>query len=367
MAYAIWTVMIVLPLCAAWLTLDVTLGGGHRRLLWATLAVVSAAVLVTAPHVVSFSEQELLVFLVINTLVVVSYRLLALTGEYSLGHVVMMGVGAYASALLTKKLGVPVPVSMLLSAGVAGVIAYILAFPLFRMKGFYFLIGSFAAGEAIRLLWKRFQDPFGGPKGITQIPEFPAFEIGSLELFFWEPIVYYYFALIVVIASVWVLWRIERSRIGLTFHAVHWQDQLADAVGVNTWRSRTTALVIASIFAGLAGALLAHYLTTVNPNRFDVGEMVFVLIWVIVGGTATLWGPIIGLIALTVVNEVILRALEVDELRPLFYGAILILAMLFLPSGLETLPGKIKARFDRRKTTAKPAKPTKPVESTGSD
>ena len=323
--------------------------------LWTALAVVSAAVLVTVPHVVSFSHQELLVFLVINTLVVVSYRLLALTGEYSLGHVVMMGVGAYASALLTKKLGVPVPISMLLSAGVAGLIAYILAFPLFRMKGFYFLIGSFAAGEVIRLFWKRFQDPFGGPKGITKIPGFPDIEIGSLEIFFWEPVVYYYFALIVVIASVWVLWRIERSHIGLTFHAVHWQDPLADAVGVNTWRARTTALVVASVFAGLAGTLLAHYLTTVNPNRFDVGEMVFVLIWVIVGGTATVWGPIIGLMVLTAINEVVLRDIGVDELRPLFYGAILIGAMLFLPDGLETLPRRIKGWLGRDKTVAEPA------------
>jgi len=355
MTYAVWCVLIVLPMAAAWLTLDAELGGTRRRILWSALALVSAAALVTAPHVMSFSQQELLVFLVINTLMVVSYRLLALTGEFSLAHVVMMGVGAYASALLTKRVGVPVPVSMILSAGVAGLIAYILAFPLFRMKGFYFLIGSFAAGEAIRLTWKRFQDPFGGPKGITGIDGFPDIVIGSLEINFWEPVVYYYFALIVVMISVWVLWRIERSHIGLTFHAVHWQDQLAGAVGVNTWRARTMAMVVASVFAGLAGTLLAHYLTAVNPNRFDVDEMVFVLIWVIVGGTATVWGPIIGLIVLTAINEVVLRDAGVDELRPMFYGAILIFAMLFLPDGLETLPRKIKSWLGHGKRVPEPA------------
>ena len=146
-----------------------------------------------------------------------------------------------------------------------------------------------------------------------------------------------------------LLWRLEHSRIGLTFHAVHWQDQLADAVGVNTWRYRTLAFVIASFFAGLAGGLLAHYLGAINPDRFDVEEMVYVLIWVIVGGTATMWGPIVGLVALTVINEVRLRALDVGEMRPLFYGAILILAMLFLPDGIETLPAKVIGLLRRRR------------------
>ena len=90
---------------------------------------------------------------------------------------VIMGTGAYASALYAKALGVPVPLSMLLGATTAAAVAYILSFPLFRMKGFYFLIGSFAAGEVIRLLWKRFRVPFGGPKGLKLIPSFPDIEI----------------------------------------------------------------------------------------------------------------------------------------------------------------------------------------------
>lgn len=349
MGYAVWIVLAMLPLAAAWLSLDSGLPAPRRRRLWWSLATVAAVVLLGAPHVVSFSQQELLVFLVINALMVASYRLLALTGEFSLAQVVIMGVGAYATALISKNLGVPIPLSMLLGAAVAALVAYVLSFPLFRMKGFYFLIGSFAAGEAIRLTWKRFQDPFGGPKGITRIPGLPDVHLGPVELFFYEPVTYYYFALVVVGIALLVLWRIERSRIGLTFHAVHWQDQLASAVGVNTWRTRTLAFVVASFFAGLAGTLLAHYLTAVNPNRFDVGEMVVVLIWVIVGGTATLWGPLIGLIVLTAINEVVLRDLGAGELRPFFYGLILVLAMLFLPGGLETLPGRAAGLLRRRR------------------
>ena len=258
-------------------------GTTHTWRFWAVLAGVYA-VLVALPHLLSFSQKEVAVFLVINVLVVASYRLLTLTGEWSLAHVVIMGAGAYASTLLAKRLGVPVPPAMLLGAGVAALTAWVLSFPLLRMKAFYFLIGSFAAGEIIRLCWKRFREPFGGPKGLKLIPSVPDIELGGFQVMFFNPVNYYYLCLIVVSISLVILYRLERSRIGLTFHAIHWQDRLAESVGVDTRRYRTLAFVIASFFAGLAGALLAHYLGTVNPNQFDVESMVYVLVWVIVGG-----------------------------------------------------------------------------------
>ena len=325
---------------------------GNGRL-WTRLGLAALfALLILLPHLVSYSQKEILVFLLINTLVVASYRLLTLTGEWSLGHMVIMGVGGYASTLFAKLLGAPVPLAMLLGACTAAAVAFVLSFPLFRMKGFYFLIGSFAAGEIIRLLWKKFRIPFGGPKGLKLIPSMPDIQLGELTIAFFNPVNFYYFALIVVSLSLLVLYRLERSRMGLTFHAVHWQDKLAESVGVNTWRYRTLAFVVASFFAGLAGALLAHYLGTVNPNQFDVEQMVFVLIWVIVGGTATFYGPILGVVTLTIINEVVLRELGVDAARPLFYGAILVLAMLFLPKGLESLVPKVRSLFNGGKNDA---------------
>ena len=135
----------------------------------AGISIAAVAALIALPHGLSFSQQEILVFMTINVLLVASYRLLTLTGEWSLGHVVVMGVGAYASALCSLSFGIWVPVSMLLGATTAALVAMGLSYPLFRMKGFYFLIGSFAAGEVIRLLWKRMREPFGGPKGLKQI------------------------------------------------------------------------------------------------------------------------------------------------------------------------------------------------------
>ena len=173
--------------------------------------------LVILPHFLAYNFQDVLIFLTVNVLVVVSYRLVTLTGEWSLIHIVMMGVGAYASAMLSKMAGFPFWVTMPIAGLTAAGVAALLCFPLFRMTQFYFLIGSFAAGEAIRLVWIYFIDPFGGSSGINNLP--PP-ELGDID--FYEPIPYFYMALIVVTISLFILHRIEKSRVGLTLLAVHW-------------------------------------------------------------------------------------------------------------------------------------------------
>ena len=182
---------------------------------------------------------------------------------------------------------------------------------------------------------------------MKRIDAFPDIDVGFLQIDFYEPVNYYFLALIAVSVSLFVLRRIERSRIGLTFHAIHWQDRLAESVGVDTFRYRTLAFVIASFFAGIAGGLYGHYVGAVNPTRFGVDQMVYVLVWTIVGGTATLHGPILGVVVLTVINEIVLRGLGLDTVRPLIYGAILILSVLYLPDGLESLGPKLRARLRR--------------------
>ena len=311
--------------------------------------IVVIAAMVALPFLIKPYLYSVLIGLLVNVIVVVSYRLITTTGEWSLGHVVIMGVGGYASALLMKQLDVSFWISVPAGGAVAALIAFLLSFPLFRMKGFYFLIGSFAAGEAIRLTWHRFRDPFGGPGGLSNL--FPPFlEIpgyGEIDLI--DDVPYYYVTLIVCVVSLWVMYRLEKSRVGLTLHAIHWQDALAESVGVDTWRYRTLAFVVASFFAGIAGALLAHHLGTINPNQFSLSIMLYVLVWVIVGGANSFAGPIVGVAVLTVIDTSLRNVAGVDELRPAIYGVILILTVMFLPDGLETLPGKLWDWFRRRR------------------
>jgi len=290
--------------------------------------------LLILPHLLQFHHQDLLIFLTINVLVVTSYRLVTLTGEWSLIHAVMMGVGGYTATLLFKQFELGMWFTLPLAGIVAAAIAALLCFPLFRMTQFYFLIGSFAAGEAIRLCWIQFVDPFGGTGGLSGV-EPPL--IGEID--FLEPVPYYYLTLAVVGLCLYVLYRIENSRIGLILHSVHWKAPLAESVGVDTWRYRALAFIVGSFFVGVAGGLKVHYLGTITPNQFGVGFMVFILIWVIVGGYNRFYGPIIGVIVLTLFDESI-RSLE--ELRPAIYGAVLIASILFLPNGLESLVARIR-------------------------
>ena len=291
------------------------------------------------PHFLRYHHQDFMIFLVINVLVVASYRLVTLTGEWSLIHAVMMGVGAYTSALLTKNFDVSFWLGLPLAGVVSGLVAAALCYPLFRMTQFYFLIGSFAAGEAIRLTWIHFIKPFGGSSGISGIPSPELMNIDFLE-----PIPYFYLTLIIVTICLLILYRIEKSRIGLTLHAVHWQAPLAESVGVNTWNYRSLAFITGSLFVGIAGALKVHYIGTVTPNQFDIGFMVFILIWVIVGGYRTFYGAILGAVVLSILDDFFR---EFAEFRPALYGAVLIIFILYLPLGLENFPQKLKNTIRR--------------------
>ena len=306
----------------------------HRN--FAGIAIVLAVVCVM-PFVIRPYQLDFLIFMFINIILVVSYRLIAITGEFSLAHAVIMGVGAYASALLAA-LPITPWISMPLGGVAAAAIAYILSFPLFRMKGFYFLIGSFAAAEAIRLCWVQFIDPFGGFRGLRRIQ---VLEIDLGELLYIDlgaPVPYYFFAVIVGVICLIVMYRIEHSRFGFVFHAVHHRDTLAQSVGVDVRRYRTIAFVTGGFFAGIAGAMVAHYVTAINPGLFSLKQMLFVLVWVLVGGLGHFAGPIVGVTVLSIIDES-LRGL--DELRPGFYGLVLIATILFLPEGLVSLPRKL--------------------------
>ena len=310
------------------------------------LGAVFLAVVLVLPHFLKLHHQDMLIFLTINVLVVCSYRLVTLTGEWSLIHAVMMGVGAYTVSLLVIYSDLDIWFTLPLAGTAAALIAAFLCFPLLRMTQFYFLIGSFAAGEAIRLIWVEWVSVFGGTSGLRGA-EAPI--VWGID--FLDPIPYYYFTLCVVGFCLFILYRIENSRIGLTLHAIHWKTSLAESVGVDAWRYRALAFIIGSFFVGIAGGLKIHYLGAVTPNQFTIGYMVFILIWVIVGGYNKFYGPIIGVVVLSIFDESI-RDFEI--IRPAIYGGMLILSILFLPLGLESIPGKIKLWFGVGSSSSEP-------------
>jgi branched-chain amino acid transport system permease protein len=320
---------------------------------WKNLAFVAVLLLLAllAPYTVSAYRVEILILFMINLILVSSYRMMTTTGDWSLSHVVIMGVGAYTTALLGKNFDLTILLTVPISGAVAALVGFFVIFPLLRTKGFGFFIASFAIGELVRLCWVKFRDPFGGPRGMIGIPNG---ELGSIDFF--EPLPYYYFVAVVAGISLLIMYRLDISRIGKTFKAIYTDDGLAESVGIDVQRYRSLAFVTAAFFAGVAGSLLAHRLGAVDPKNFDINTMVYLIIWVVVGGTTTFWGPIVGLTAMTVVFE---STRPLLEWRPLLFGGILIFFLVFLPGGLDSIAMRLRERFAKRRK----AKDTLPSET----
>jgi branched-chain amino acid transport system permease protein len=293
--------------------------------------------LISAPFAISGYKVDVLTNLLINIILVASFRLITTTGGWSLAHIPMMGCGAYATALLAGNLGVPFWFSLPLAGLAAGLSGLAISYPLARTKGFAFFVASFAAGEAIRLCWIRFKIPFGGHKGLT-VPA-PVLFDNVAWLDFEEAVPYYFLALTITLISLLIMYRFNHSRIGDTWRALASEEHLAKSVGINITKYKMLAFAIGSFFAGIAGVLLAHRLWAIEPHQFGFTTTLYLLVWVVFGGSHTFAGPIIGVVVLTFLAE-LLRPLV--EWVPMIFGTIIILILIFLPNGLESLPGRLQ-------------------------
>lgn len=295
-------------------------------------------VLISAPFAVSAYKVDLLTNLLINIILVSSFHLITTSGGWSLAHVPMMGCGAYATALLAGKLGVPFWVSLPLAALAAGLTGLAISYPLARTKGFAFFVASFAAGEAIRLCWIRFKIPFGGHKGLTVPPPVLFENVAWMD--FEKAVPYYFLTLTVTLICLIIMYRLNTCRIGDTWRALASQENLARSVGISITKYKMLAFSLGSLFSAVAGVLLAHRLWAIEPRQFGFTTTLYLLVWIVFGGSHTFAGPIVGVVALTFLAE-LLRPLY--EWVPMIFGAIIILTLTFLPNGLESLPSRLKA------------------------
>jgi branched-chain amino acid transport system permease protein len=269
-----------------------------------------------------------------------SYRLTVTIHDWQLYHIVMYGVGAYASGMLAKNFGVPVFLAIPLGGVMAGIMGVMITLPLLRTKGWGFYIATYGLAELVRLSWLKFRDPFGGSTGIINIPWPPEF----MGIDFSEGIPYYYFSLVIMLIVMYCLYRIEYSQLGDSFKAISMDPELAASTGINIPRHRLMACAIGSFFAGIAGGLLVHRLGAVDPKLFNIVTMMYLLIWVVVGGTGTFWGPVIGVVVMHTLFEL---SRPLIEIRPAFFGLSMILVLIFLPGGLGNLVSKVVDRFRR--------------------
>lgn len=276
-----------------------------------------------------------LVLFVLNAILVLSYRTITTMGGWSFAHVAIMGVGAYAVAILSgPTFNLPVLLSVAIGGVLAGFVAMLMSWPVLRTRQYYFFLSTFAAGEALRQCFIQFKQVTGGTSGIAFIPR-PGFIDGSAAL----PFLWLALALFLVLAIAAVCF--DASETGMKIRAVGEDETLSASLGLDSWGLRATAFVLGSIGAGIAGGLLASYNGIVAPNDFGAVLMFKIVASCIVGGTRRAWGPLLGLVFLTMVEE---SFRSFPNYVPLIWGGLVIIVTLYAPGGLESLIDRLRRR-----------------------
>ena len=254
--------------------------------------------------------------------------LLGYSGQLSIGQAAFYGIGAYTSALLTAKLGVPFPLA-LIGAGATAAIASLLMVPITRLTGAYLAVATLGFSIIVFLFIQNEEWLTGGSYGFIGIPRAELFGYALRE-----PMSSYYLNVGVAALVYFTFARIEGSRFGRAINAIRLDADAARASGIRVTLLKSECFVIAAFVAGLAGSLYAHEVRYLAPNDFTFWKSIEILIMVVIGGVGSLAGAILGAAVVVGLPEY-LRA--IGDYRMLVFGAILIATMLFGEGGLAAL------------------------------
>lgn len=249
-------------------------------------------------------------------------------GEFPLGHMAFLGIGAYAAALGSSKLGLPIYFTVPLAGAVAAVFGLGIGAITLRLRGPFFVIITLCFAEVLRLIANNWVGFTNGPMGISGIKK-PA-AMAALDAL-GQKTAFYYIALLLAAIVLYIAFRFVYSNIGRGAVAVRENRFVAQSVGISPFHYALLTFVIAAALAGLSGGFYAHYISFVGPEVFGFSFMASTIIMVLLGGKGTLLGPILGAFAVVVLEEY-LR--DFKELRLSIFGAIVIAVVLFMPRGV---------------------------------
>lgn len=315
---------------------------GGRPARWVGGAAIAAALLAMPLLLGEGYQLHLLIVAAIFTMLASSLSLVVgYAGLLSLGHAAFFGIGAYVSALLYLRAGVPMWGGIFAAGIVSAVAAFLVGALVLRVRGNRFIITTVAFAEITRIIVLNAVDVTRGQMGLPGIaaPVVALPGIGTID--FGHKAAFYYVALAGAALCIWTVARIVRSPIGWGLAALRENESLGESVGVSAFRHAMIAFTVGAFFAGMAGSLYAHYLNFVSPDLFLFSYTTTMLVMVVIGGKATILGPVLGAVLFTVLAEY-LRA--VDQYRLVILGAILLVAVLTFPKGLVDLGARLVAR-----------------------
>ena len=314
-----------------------------RKLQYSVVAIAFAAVLPL------FACSEYFVGHVLTTMAIYalyasSWNLLAYSGQGSLGHAAFLGIGGFASALLSVKAGLPPIVGLLIGSLLSAGIGLLVGLACVRLKAWFLAMVTFGFSVIAVTIIGQFDSIFGGMIG------FPTSAIAEPGLPF------YYATLAITATSIIAIFVVMKSKWGLAFKAIHQNELEAKMIGINTAKYRLLAFIISTFFAGLAGGLLAESQLFIQNDIFKAENSFLPLIMSVIGGLGTIEGPVIGSIIIVSIESFMPLAYQyLQPLSPLFpgvsnvgpplkfvmLGIFLILIVIFLPKGISSLLRKL--------------------------
>ena len=282
------------------------------------------------PFIFSMYQTNILITALIYVVVALGLNIVVgLAGLLDLGYVAFYAVGAYSYALLNYHFGISFWMALPIGALLAFLFGIILGFPVLRLRGDYLAIVTLGFGEIIRLVLENWNEFSFGPSGIANIPKPSLF---GLQLSLQESTIFIYFLMVgLALVTIFVVRRLQDSRIGRAWIALREDEVACQAMGIDKTRTKLSAFALGATWAGMGGVVFAAKTTFINPTSFTIWESIIILCVVVLGGMGSILGVIVGALILILLPEY-LRAFS--EYRMLVFGVILVMMMVFRPGGI---------------------------------
>jgi branched-chain amino acid transport system permease protein len=258
-----------------------------------------------------------------------SLNLMLKIGQLSIAQPAFMGIGAYGSALLAMKLGLPTPLALLAGALIAALIATALGPVFLRIKGVYFVLLTYAFAQVVNLVFQEWTSLFGGNSGLYGIPKFSIFGLKLVGVQH-----YYVLGLLFAGLTYAAMIAIERSGIGAIFESLNEDEMMSRSIGSNALAWRIAAFTFSAFVAGISGGIYAFYIGFVSPDPFGFRTSIDLIVVNAIGGASSALGPLLGALVIVPLPE-LLR--EAREYQLLIYGVCLVVFLMFLRKGLVSL------------------------------
>ena len=270
---------------------------------------------------------NVLVFVGIHTILALALNLLlGYAGQISLGQAGFFGLGAYISGILTASHGINPWLAMLAAASLVTLLAFIVGFPILKLKGHYLAMATLGLGIIIYIVFNEAVDRTGGPSGLSGIPN-----LSINGFLFNSDLRNYYLIWFFALVAIGLSLNLVNSRIGRALRAIHDSEIAARVMGVNARLLKVQIFALSAGLSAIAGSLYAHTMTFIAPASFGFNFSVELVTMVIIGGLASIYGSIFGAALLTVLPEM-LRAFQDYDI--IVYGLLLVLMTMFMPGGL---------------------------------